>query len=213
MTEEPKRVAVVGAGPAGFYACEDLLKNGFEVDLFDVLPTPFGLVRAGVAPDHPKLKTVTRRYEKTASEPGFRFFGGVELGSDVMRSELFERYHAVIYAVGTSDDNRLGISGEDRPGSHSATEFVAWYNGHPDYAEREFDLSVGRAVVIGNGNVAIDVARMLVLDPDEIKVTDTADHAITGLGAASVEHVIMLGRRGPAQAAFTNPELLELGEL
>jgi ferredoxin/flavodoxin---NADP+ reductase len=213
VTDEPKRVAVVGAGPAGFYACEDLLKHGFEVDLFDVLPTPFGLVRAGVAPDHPKLKTVTRRYEKTASEPGFRFFGGVELGSDVMRSELFERYHAVIYAVGTSDDNRLGIAGEDRPGSHSATEFVAWYNGHPDYADREFDLSVGTAVVIGNGNVAIDVARMLVLDPDEIKVTDTADHAITGLGAASVEHVIMLGRRGPVQAAFTNPELLELGEL
>jgi ferredoxin--NADP+ reductase len=203
----------VGAGPAGFYACEDLLKNGFEVDLFDVLPTPFGLVRAGVAPDHPKLKTVTRRYEKTAQEPGFRFFGGIELGQDVMRAELFERYHAVIYAVGTASDNRLGIDGEDRPGSHSATEFVAWYNGHPEYAEREFDLSTNRAVVIGNGNVAIDVARMLVLDPDEISVTDTADHAIAGLGAAQVEHVIMLGRRGPAQAAFTNPELLELGEL
>src|SRR5215212_7271538 len=208
-----RRVAVVGAGPAGFYACEDLLKAGFEVDLYDVLPTPFGLVRAGVAPDHPKLKTVTRRYEKTAAMEGFRFFGGVELGSDVMRSDLFERYHAVIYAVGTSDDNRLGIAGEDRPGSHSATEFVAWYNGHPDYADREFDLTATRAVVIGNGNVAIDVARMLVLDPDEIRVTDTADHAIEGLGAAQVEHVIMLGRRGPAQAAFTNPELLELGEL
>src|SRR3954471_21358097 len=207
------RVAVVGAGPAGFYACEDLLKAGFEVDLYDVLPTPFGLVRAGVAPDHPKLKTVTRRYEKTAAMEGFRFFGGVELGSDVMRSDLFERYHAVIYAVGTSDDNRLGIAGEERAGSHSATEFVAWYNGHPDYADREFDLSVGAAVVIGNGNVAIDVARMLVLDPDEIKITDTADHAITGLAAAQVEHVIMLGRRGPVQAAFTNPELLELGEL
>jgi ferredoxin--NADP+ reductase len=203
----------LGAGPAGFYACEDLLKAGFEVDLYDVLPTPFGLVRAGVAPDHPKIKSVTRRYEKTASQPGFRFFGGVELGSDVMRQEMFERYHAVIYAVGTAADNRLGIAGEDRPGSHAATEFVAWYNGHPDYAGREFDLSVGTAVVIGNGNVAIDVARMLVLDPDEIKITDTADHAITGLGAASVERVIMLGRRGPAQAAFTNPELLELGEL
>jgi ferredoxin/flavodoxin---NADP+ reductase len=203
----------VGAGPAGFYACEDLLKAGFEVDLYDVLPTPFGLVRAGVAPDHPKLKTVTRRYEKTAAMEGFRFFGGVELGSDVMRADLFERYHAVIYAVGTSSDNRLDIAGEDRPGSHSATEFVAWYNGHPDYADREFDLSANRAVVIGNGNVAIDVARMLVLDPDEVAVTDTADHAIEGLMAAQVEHVIMLGRRGPAQAAFTNPELLELGEL
>jgi ferredoxin--NADP+ reductase len=213
LIDEPKRIAVVGAGPAGFYACEDLLKAGFEVDLYDALPTPFGLVRAGVAPDHPKLKTVTRRYEKTAQEPGFRFFGGVELGSDVMRADLFERYHAVIYAVGTSSDNRLGIAGEDRPGSHSATEFVAWYNGHPDYADYEFDLSASRAVVIGNGNVAIDVARMLVLDPDEIQVTDTADHAIEGLMRAQVEHVIMLGRRGPAQAAFTNPELLELGEL
>ncbi len=208
-----QRVAVVGAGPAGFYACEDLLKAGFEVDLYDVLPTPFGLVRSGVAPDHPKIKSVTRRFEKTAAQPGFRFFGGVELGSDVERDELFERYHAVIYAVGTSADNRLGIAGEDRPGSHAATEFVAWYNGHPEYAGYEFDLSATRAVVIGNGNVAIDVARMLVLDPDEISVTDTADHAIAGLASAQVEHVIMLGRRGPAQAAFTNPELLELGEL
>src|SRR3954449_4168653 len=190
-----RRAAVVGAGPAGFYTADQLLGEGFEVDLYDVLPTPFGLVRAGVAPDHPKQKTVTRRYEKTASEPGFRFFGGVELGSDVMRSDLFERYHAVIYAVGTSDDNRLGIAGEDRPGSHSATEFVAWYNGHPDYAEHEFDLTAARAGVIGNGNVAICGARMLALDPDEIKSTATADHAITGLGAASVEHVIMLGRR------------------
>jgi ferredoxin--NADP+ reductase len=212
--QTPIRVAVIGAGPAGFYACEDLLKrDDVEVDLYDVLPTPFGLVRSGVAPDHPKIKSVTRRFEKTAAHPGFRFFGGVELGSDVTRDELFERYHAVVYAVGSSDDNRLGIAGEDRPGSHAATEFVAWYNGHPDYAEREFDLSATRAVVIGNGNVAIDVARMLVLDPDEIAVTDTADHAIEGLGAAQVEHVIMLGRRGPAQAAFTNPELLELGEL
>src|SRR3954469_4179152 len=208
-----QRVAVVGAGPAGFYACEDLLKAGFEVDLYDVLPPPFGLVRAGVAPDHPKLKTVTRRYEKTAAMEGFRFFRGVELGADITRQDLFERYHAVIYAVGTSDDNRLGIAGEDRPGSRSAPEFGSWYNGPPDYAERDFDLSATRAVVIGNGNVAIDVARMLVLDPDEISVTDTADHAIDGLMAAQVEHVIMLGRRGPAQAAFTNPELLELGEL
>jgi ferredoxin--NADP+ reductase len=212
--DNPIRIAVVGAGPAGFYACEDLLKQeNFEVDLYDALPTPFGLVRAGVAPDHPKLKTVTRRYEKTAQHPNFRFFGGVEFGSDVVRGELFERYHAVIYAVGTQSDRRLGVPGEDRPGSHSATEFVAWYNGHPDYAEREFDLSATRAVVIGNGNVAIDVARMLVLDPDEISVTDTADHAIEGLAKAQVEHVIMLGRRGPAQASFTNPELLELGEL
>jgi ferredoxin/flavodoxin---NADP+ reductase len=208
-----RRAAIVGAGPAGFYTADQLLGEGFEVDLYDVLPTPFGLVRAGVAPDHPKIKSVTRVYEKTAKKPGFRFFGGVELGSDIQREELLERYHAVVYAVGTATDNRLGIPGEDRPGSHSATEFVAWYNGHPDFADCEFDLSVPRAVVIGNGNVAIDVARMLVLDPDEVNCTDCADHAVAGLAAAQVEHVIMLGRRGPAQAAFTNPELRELGEL
>src|SRR3954452_24596605 len=208
-----RRAAVIGAGPAGFYTTELLLKQDFEVDLYDALPTPFGLVRSGVAPDHPKIKNVTNRYAKVAEDPGFRFFGGVMLGDDVQREELLERYHAVVYAVGSSDDNRLGIAGEDRPGSHAATEFVAWYNGHPDYADREFDLAASRAVRIGNGNVAIDVARMLVLDPDEIRVTDTANHAIGGLAAAQVEHVIMLGRRGPAQAAFTNPELLELGEL
>ncbi|MEA2228370.1 MAG: ferredoxin/flavodoxin---NADP+ reductase [Solirubrobacteraceae bacterium] len=209
----PSRVAVIGAGPAGFYTAEQLLKEGFEVDLIDALPTPFGLVRAGVAPDHPKIKSVTRMYEKTAAREGFRFFGGVELGGDIERDDLLERYHAIIYAVGTADDNRLGIEGEDRPGSHAATEFVAWYNGHPAYADREFDLSATRAVVIGNGNVAIDVARMLVLDPDELAVTDTADHALEALGAAQVAHVTVLGRRGPAQAAFTNPELRELGEL
>jgi ferredoxin--NADP+ reductase len=207
------RVAVVGAGPSGFYATDQLLKEGFAVDLLEVLPTPFGLVRAGVAPDHPKIKSVTRMYEKTAQHPQFRFFGGVELGTHVGRAELLERYHAVLYAVGTSSDNRLGIPGEDRPGSHPATEFVAWYNGHPDYTDREFDLSATRAVVVGNGNVAVDVARMLVLAPDEIAVTDTADHAVTPLGGATVHEVIMLGRRGPAQAAFTNPELRELGEL
>jgi ferredoxin--NADP+ reductase len=208
------RVAVVGAGPAGFYACEDLLKrDGCEVDLYDALPTPFGLVRAGVAPDHPKIKSVTRRYEKTAQTPGFRFFGGVELGSDVARDELLGRYHAVVYAIGSRDDNRLGIAGEDRPGSHAANEFVAWYNGHPDHADRTFDLSARTAVVVGNGNVALDVARMLALDPDELATTDAADHAVRALAAAEVERVVVLGRRGPAQAAFTNPELLELGEL
>jgi ferredoxin--NADP+ reductase len=207
------RAAVVGAGPSGFYATDQLLKAGFEVDLLELLPTPFGLVRAGVAPDHPKIKSVTRMYEKTAKQPGFRFFGGVELGAHVNRQDLLERYHCVLYAVGTAVDNRLGIPGEDRPGSHSATEFVAWYNGHPDYADHEFDLSATRAVVIGNGNVAVDVARMLVLDPDEVSVTDTADHAVGPLAAAQVQDVIMLGRRGPAQAAFTNPELRELGEL
>ncbi|MDO8213228.1 FAD-dependent oxidoreductase [Conexibacter sp. CPCC 206217] len=209
----PQRVAVVGAGPAGFYTSDFLLREGFEVDVFDALPTPFGLVRAGVAPDHPKIKRVTRAYERTARHPGFRFFGGVQLGTDVQRDELLERYHAVVYAIGTSTDNRLGIPGEDRRGSHPATDFVAWYNGHPEHADREFDLSARRAVVIGNGNVAIDVARMLVLDPDEVAPTDTADHAIESLARAQVQEVVVLGRRGPAQAAFTNPELLELGEL
>ncbi len=207
------RAAVIGAGPAGFYTTDQLLAAGFEVDLFEALPTPFGLVRSGVAPDHPKIKTVARVYEKTAAKPGFRFFGGVTLGRDISRAELLERYHAVIYAFGTAEDNRLGIPGEDRPGSHGATEFVSWYNGHPDAAALEFDLSVHRAVVIGNGNVAIDVARMLVLDPSELSGTDTADHALEAFAAARVEDVVMLGRRGPAQAAFTNPELRELGEL
>jgi ferredoxin/flavodoxin---NADP+ reductase len=208
-----RRVAVVGAGPAGFYCTEQLLALGFEVDLLDLLPTPFGLVRAGVAPDHPKIKSVTRMYEKTAKRPGFRFFGGVALGTDVTRDELLDRYHAVVYAVGTADDNRLGIPGEDRPGSHAATRFVAWYNGHPEARDETFDLSVERAVVVGNGNVALDIARMLVLEPDELAATDTADHALEVLAASRVEEVVLLGRRGPAQGAWTNPELRELGEL
>src|SRR6476659_7197485 len=152
MSETAPRAAVVGAGPSGFYATDQLLKAGFEVDLLEVLPTPFGLVRAGVAPDHPKIKSVTRVYAKTAQHPGFRFFGGVELGGDVAREELLARYHAVVYAVGTSSDNRLGIPGEDLAGAHAATEFVGWYNGHPAHADREFDLGAERAVVVGNGN-------------------------------------------------------------
>jgi ferredoxin/flavodoxin---NADP+ reductase len=207
------RAAIIGAGPSGFYTADQLLKAGFDVDLFDSLPTPYGLVRAGVAPDHPKIKSVTRVYAKTAGHEAFRFFGGVELGAQISREDLLERYHAVIYAVGTAVDRRLGIPGEDRPGSHAATEFVAWYNGHPLYADHRFDLSGGRAVVIGNGNVAIDVARMLVLDPSELAPTDTADHALDAFGMAGVTEVILLGRRGPAEAAFTNPELRELGEL
>jgi ferredoxin--NADP+ reductase len=207
------RAAVVGSGPAGFYTTGMLLKAGFAVDLYDVLPTPFGLVRAGVAPDHPNIKAVTRVFEKTAGHAAFRFFGGVELGVNVSREQLLEHYHAVVYAMGSSDDNRLGIPGEDLPGSHPATEFVAWYNGHPHHAERTYDLDVERAVVVGNGNVAIDVARMLVLHPDEVRATDTADHAMEAFAASSVSEVVLLGRRGPAQAAFTNPELRELGEL
>jgi ferredoxin--NADP+ reductase len=207
------RAAIVGAGPSGFYATDQLLKLGFEVDLYDALPTPFGLVRAGVAPDHPKIKSVTRVYAKTAANPAFRFFGAVTLGAEVSREDLLARYHAVVYAIGTATDNRLGIPGEDRPGSYPATSFVAWYNGHPYFADHQFDLNGGRAVVIGNGNVAIDVARMLVLDPAELAPTDTADHAIDAFGMAGVSEVVLLGRRGPAQAAFTNPELRELGEL
>ena len=210
---EGRRVAIVGAGPTGFYASDQLLGMGFSVDLYDKLPTPFGLVRFGVAPDHPKIKSVTRMYEKTARKDGFRFFGGVDIGDEITTAELRERYHAVLYATGTSSDNRLGIPGEDRPGSYAATRFVAWYNGHPDACDEQFDLSATRAVVVGNGNVAIDIARMLVLDPDELAPTDTADHALQALAASQVEEVILLGRRGPAQAAFTNPELRELGEL
>ena len=208
-----RRAAIIGSGPAGFYTASFLLKAGFEVDVYDVLPTPFGLVRAGVAPDHPKIKTVTRAFKKTAAQPGFRFFGGIEVGADITREELLERYHAVVYAFGSSAYNRMGIEGEDLTGSHPATEFVAWYNCHPDHAGRELDLRCDRAVVIGNGNVALDVARMLVLDPSEISPTDTADHAIPALAASEVKEVVLVGRRGPAQAAFTNPELLELGEL
>jgi ferredoxin--NADP+ reductase len=207
------RAAVIGAGPSGFYAAEHLLREGLAVDLYDALPTPYGLVRAGVAPDHPKIKSVTRIYEKTAQHPDFRFFGGVQVGADVTREELLDRYHAIVYAVGTSSDKALGIPGERRPGSVAAAEFVAWYNGHPSYADEAFDLSSSRAVVIGNGNVALDVARMLVLDPAELAPTDVADHAIAAFAGASVEDVVVLGRRGPAQASFTTPELRELGEL
>jgi ferredoxin/flavodoxin---NADP+ reductase len=212
----PLRVAIVGSGPAGFYAAEHLLKQeipAVEVDVFDRLPTPFGLVRAGVAPDHPKIKSVIRVYEKTAGRDGFRFFGNVEVGHHVSATELAERYHAVIHAYGSPTDRHLGIPGEDLIGSHAATEFVAWYNAHPDFAELEFDLSCECAVVIGNGNVATDVARMLALTREELEVTDTADHAIEVLGASQVREIVVLGRRGPAQAAFTNPEVRELGEM
>jgi ferredoxin--NADP+ reductase len=204
---------VIGAGPSGFYIADQLLERGFRVDLFDALPTPYGLVRAGVAPDHPKIKTVTRVYARIAAHPRLRFFGGVRLGDQITRVELLRRYHTVVYAVGAANDNRLGIRGEDRPGSVAATEFVGWYNGHPDHADRKFDLSVSRAVVIGNGNVALDVARMLVLDPAELERTDAADHALRALSKAQVREVVVLGRRGPRQASFTTPELRELGEL
>ena len=217
--ESPLRVAIVGSGPAGFYAAGHLLKSKshpdlcVQVDMYDRLPTPWGLVRGGVAPDHPNIKAVSRVYEKTAAHPEFRFYGNVELGRALWRDDLIDRYHAVIYAVGSQTDRRMGIPGEDLPGSWAATEFVAWYNGHPDYRDLEFDLSHERAVVIGNGNVATDVARMLALTREELATTDVADHALEVLAESRVREIVVLGRRGPAQAAFTNPELLELGEM
>ncbi len=213
---EPLRVAIVGSGPAGFYAAEALFAHpeiDFEVDMIDRLPTPFGLVRFGVAPDHPKIKNVIKRYEKTAGHEAYRFFGHVTVGRDVTADELAERYHAVVWAYGAGADRKLGIPGEDLPGSHPATEFVAWYNGHPDHSAGEFGLDCERVVVIGNGNVAADVARMLVLPREELEGTDTAHYAIEALSSSSVRDVVVLGRRGPAQAAFTNPEVRELGEL
>jgi ferredoxin/flavodoxin---NADP+ reductase len=216
VSSEPLRVAVVGSGPAGFYAADALLKSEgppVEVDLIDRLPTPWGLVRLGVAPDHENIKAVSRAFEKTAARPGFRFFGNVEVGSTVSHAELAELYDAVVYTVGAQTDRRLGIPGEDLPGSFAATEFVAWYNGHPDFQDREFDLSHERAVVVGNGNVAIDCARMLALTPEELAPTDTTHEATDAIARAGVREIVMLGRRGPVQAAFTPPELKELGEL
>jgi ferredoxin/flavodoxin---NADP+ reductase len=209
------RIAIVGAGPAGFYAASHLLSasDRIEVDMIERLPTPWGLVRSGVAPDHPKIKSVTRIYEKTAAHPRFRFFGNVELGQDISRDDLLAHYHAVVYATGSPTDRTLDIPGEQLPGSRSATDFVGWYNGHPDFRDHEFNLSCSRAVVIGNGNVAIDVARMLTLSHEELARTDIADHALHALDESAIEEIVLVGRRGPAQAAFTNPELLELGEL
>jgi ferredoxin/flavodoxin---NADP+ reductase len=209
------RVAVVGSGPAGFYAAGALLGADVpvEVDMIERLPTPWGLVRLGVAPDHPKIKSVSRAFEKIALQPGFRFLGNVEVGRDVSHEELLDHYDAVVYAVGAQSDRRMGIPGEDLPGSWAATEFVAWYNGHPDYQELQFDLSGECAVVVGNGNVAVDVARMLALTPDELAGTDTTDAAIDALNGAGIGEIVMFGRRGPAQAAFATPELRELGEL
>src|SRR3954447_6235257 len=213
---EPLRAAIIGAGPSGFYAAGQLLaldEPSFAVDLYDRLPTPYGLVRSGVAPDHPKIKSVTRAFDKTTDHERFRFFGHVELGSNITRRQLLEHYHVVLYTLGTSIDRRLGIPGEELRGSHAATEFVAWYNGHPDHSGLEVDLQAKQVVVVGAGNVAIDVARMLALAPSELEITDAADHAIEVLGASGIEDITILARRGPLQAAFTNPELLEMGEL
>ena len=215
LPDQKLRVAVVGSGPAGFYAAGALLdaEPGFEVDMLERLPTPWGLVRLGVAPDHPKLKSVSRAFERIAEKPGFRFFGNVEVGRDLSHADLLQLYDAVVYAFGAQTDKRLGIPGEDLPGSWSATELVAWYNGHPDYQELQFDLDVDRAVVIGNGNVALDVARMLALTPAELAPTDTTDAAIEAIGSSTLREIVIVGRRGAAQASWTTQELKEMGEL
>src|SRR5688572_873000 len=209
------RVAVVGSGPAGFYAASALLASDLdvEVDMIERLPTPWGLVRLGVAPDHPNIKAVSRAFEKTALDPGFRFFGNVEVGRDVLHDELMRLYDAVVYSVGAQTDRMLGIPGEDLPGSWAATAFVAWYNGHPDFQDLSFDLSGERAVVIGNGNVALDVARMLALTPEELAPTDTTDSAIQAINESGIREILVVGRRGPVQASWTPVEVGELGEL
>lgn len=211
----PPRVAIVGAGPAGAFAAASLLRQygDVEIDLLERLPTPWGLLRGGVAPDHQEIKRLDETFDRETLARGCRFLGNVEVGVDVSHPELMRHYSAVVYATGAQTDKSLGIPGEDLPGSWPATEFVAWYNGHPDYRRLEFDLSSRRAVVIGNGNVAADVIRILTLSPDELERTDIADHALEALRESRIEEVVVLGRRGPAQAAFTSAELRELGRL
>lgn len=211
----PIQIAIVGSGPSGFYAAETLLRrsSSISVDMFERLPTPFGLVRAGVAPDHPKIKQVTLVYERIAKSPGFNFFGNVTIGRDLTFDELRDAYHAVIVACGAHSDRRLGIPGEDLPRSYTATEFVAWYNGHPDYSDRVFDLSHERAIVIGQGNVAADVARILATPVEELRRTDITSYALKTLSKSHIREIVVIGRRGPAQAKFTSVELKELGHI
>ncbi|MGH7885969.1 MAG: FAD-dependent oxidoreductase [Thermodesulfobacteriota bacterium] len=210
------KVAIIGSGPAGFYTADHLfkkLKSNVQIDMFDRLPTPYGLVRSGVAPDHQKIKSVTRIFDKIASNENFRFFGYVELGKDIIVDELKQYYHQIVFSTGAQTDKKLDIPGENLCGSHPATEFVAWYNGHPDYKDADFDLSCESAAIVGVGNVAIDVARILCLSENELLKTDIADYAMDALLNSNIKQVYLLGRRGPAQAAFTNPEIRELGEL
>lgn len=212
----PVRVAVVGAGPAGFFVSEALLKRAapvFAVDLFERLPTPFGLVRAGVAPDHQKIKSVTRTFEKTAQHGRFRYFGHVSVGKDVSHEELLAHYDQVVYAIGSSGDRRLGIPGEELTGCHAGTAFVGWYNGHPDFRDFPFDLTTKRAVVVGVGNVALDIARVLLRNRDELGKTDIPHYALEALEQSPLEEVVVLARRGPAQAAFTTGELEDIAAL
>jgi ferredoxin--NADP+ reductase len=209
------RIAIVGAGPAGAFAAAAVLRHvgDAEIDLFDRLPTPWGLLRGGVAPDHQEIKRLQDTFDRQTLQRGCRFLGNVEVGRDITHEDLVRHYTAVVYATGAQTDKSLGIPGEDLPGSWAATEFVAWYNGHPDFRELEFDLGHERAVVIGNGNVAADVTRLLTRSPDELARTDVADHALEALRRSRVREVVVLGRRGPAQAAFTSAELRELGNL
>ncbi|MEN9412865.1 MAG: hypothetical protein RIQ92_1302 [Actinomycetota bacterium] len=212
------KVAIVGAGPAGYFAAQALQNLAsdeaiFAIDMIERLPTPWGLVRSGVAPDHPKIKTVSKVFEKIANTEGFRLFANIELGSDLTIEQLKERYDAVVIATGSAKGKKLGIPGEDLPGSLSAATFVPWYNAHPDFKDEEIDLSSHTAVVIGAGNVAMDVARMLALEPSELDSTDTADHAIDRLKESSIRNVVISARRGPEHAAFTSPELRELPKL
>ncbi|MCK0174754.1 MULTISPECIES: FAD-dependent oxidoreductase [Mycobacteriaceae] len=222
--ERPYYVAIVGSGPSGYFAAASLLKaadgqdgadppRDVRVDMLEMLPTPWGLVRSGVAPDHPKIKSISAQFDKTSSDPRFRFFGNVAVGEHVQAAELAERYDAVIYAVGAQSDRALGIPGEELEGSVAAVDFVGWYNAHPHFEQITPDLSGARAVVIGNGNVALDVARILITDPDALSRTDIADHALQTLRPCGVEEVVIVGRRGPLQATFTTLELRELGAL
>ena len=214
--ERPLRVAIIGAGPSGFYAAGGLLKDkkaNVTVDMFERLPVPHGLVRYGVAPDHQNIKAVSKVYDRTSADPRFRFFGNVEFGKDITHDDIKAHYDAVIYAVGTPSDRKLNIPGEDLPNSMSATEFVAWYNGHPDYVDLNPDLSCEAALVVGVGNVAMDVARILAKSVDELKKTDIADHALAALAESKVKDIYVVARRGPAQAKFTNVEIREMGHL
>ncbi len=215
--QRPLRVAIVGAGPSGFYAADALFRTSLtvEVDAFDRLPTPFGLLRAGVAPDHQKMKSVGVYYQRVAEKNAdrFRFFGNVDIGKDLSVSELQSFYDAIIFTYGSESDKKTGLPGESLPGVHSAREFVAWYNGHPDYVDAQFDLSQEVVSIIGQGNVAVDVARILAKTPEELAVSDIAQHALEALKNSKVKEIHMIGRRGPVQAAFTELEVRELGHL
>jgi ferredoxin--NADP+ reductase len=213
--QNPVRAAIVGSGPSGFYAAEALIRSEplVLVDMFERLPSPFGLVRSGVAPDHPKLKEPIRVYQRIAESPQFQFLGNITVGRDISVKELNNYYHAIVFACGAETDRTLGIAGESLPGSHTATEFVGWYNGHPDYRDCAFDLSHDAAVVIGQGNVAVDVCRILSKTVDELRHTDITKHALEVLAQSKIRDIHMIGRRGPAQAKFTHSELRELGEL